>query len=355
MVLEFGFIVFGVISSCPDNAKDLAAKAGSIQKATPIPPDKSGLRIHELMPVFDLPQTMDGDVAHLHSQKDLHVFGIVSFEKPEIEFVQIWGFDEFPMPIATIYMDGHRPTNREIFHFPLGQNVAYAAIRHDERLLAFMKSKGFFNFTPEQEAAAIAEAKRTVHETFFEAESKGIAPRTWRQVRRDVLKQEHSRRFQWRGYEELPGEGKLPEKLSKTAREATIPNPPNREESRTTFSGWLPQDGYAAAALQYVLLGKEQGLFVYLNPSLAKPFHRSFASIPERIGIEGRFRIDWLKLTEPVVIEIDGEVDHRQMYLVFDGRNHLPRGIPFYEIDPATGFRLTDRPRTLSRDISPRE
>lgn len=354
------FLSAALVLDCADEIGGL----GDSKKSLPpkaLVTTQSGVPRSELESLISFPSSIDGDVARLFQGKDLRIFGITDFEQSRIERIEIFGFDRAPVLLATIFIDS-KPFNRDAVHFWLDPEYIHIALRrgHPE-LLQWMIKRGTLKAESEKKLQEyefvieelIDEARKTIIE-------RNLPIPTWPSVFSRLLTgYEQERRKMWRDHFAIP-KNTPPAHLSAKAKQFAVPNPPNREATTAQFDGWLAWDHSALAVLTYAPHTGFSGLKVALHPKLKNLYHPAFARLDERIKLEKRFEMDWLRKENLIYIELASSSDlhvfgeYGGQVLVFESAADLPEGVEIYRIDRQTGDRLTEKPeRTPDRTYDP--
>ncbi|MBN8554007.1 MAG: hypothetical protein J0L93_01025 [Deltaproteobacteria bacterium] len=347
MIIAISTLSLLLTLDCADDVR----KVSGTTEARIVKNESAGVPLAELKEVFNMPASYDGEIAVLMQAEGLRVYGITNQERTGFEFIQIWGFERYPMLLSTIFVETKPTTLISPIVITQGAAMLYANIYRQPKLLKFFADRGLVDVDSAQHLKQLAQADTFVNFEMGKAAENETEIKPWDQIQATLHKAELDRKSHWRELSEV-ADGTLPKNLSAKARQATIPTPPFREDISAKFAGWLSlRDGAAVAMLQYVLRGKVQGLEVYLNPLTKKTYHSSFPTIARRIGLEKSFSLKWLKLETPVVVELDWLDDFKNIYLVFESKADVPRGIPFYYIDLKTGQRQSDTPIILAKSV----
>jgi hypothetical protein len=354
------FLSAALVLNCADEIGGL----GDYRRALPpkaLLTSTTGVPQAELEALIPFPSSIDGDVARLYNGRDLRVFGITDFEQSRIERLEIFGFDRAPVLLATIFLET-KPFNRQPVHLWLDSEYLYTALhRGHPELLKWMINRGILKTESEKK---LQEYDFVIEELIDEAR-KSIAEQnlpipTWPSVFSRLLTgYEQERRKMWRDHFAIP-KGTPPAHLSAKAKQYAVPNPPNREATTAQFDGWLAWDHSALAVLTYAPHSGFPGLKVALHPKLRNLYHPAFPRLDERIKLEKRFEMEWLRKEDLVYVELASSADlhvfgeYGGQVLVFESAADLPEGVEVYRIDRKTGDRLTEKPeKTPPRSYEP--
>lgn len=327
-ILTASFLISDPSSNCANQAKALATLAGTHQSL--------GIPSTELSRVFKIPQSYDGDVAVVYSNRDTRAFGISRFERNGFSFIQVWGFERRPLPLMNIYVD-LKPFNPPAIEFLITQEIAYLALQKAPDILSFIQSKGFLNYTRDEGGRALAEGEKELERIIAESDDSGNRPFTWTQIRLQLIRQEFERNKKHRATENafahLDGASRLPANLSKKALDGAVPNPPNREASKVQFGGWMAGDGDILVLITDIFQGKDQGRSISLHPRF-RTLWEPFANPAERIQIEKDFKLEWLGLKDPVIVELTSSSDYRRTYAVVERMDKIPANLGAVRVSP---------------------
>jgi len=354
MLLEIS-LGLGLIADCAEEFKNLGGSepTKAIVRAKNIHPDRLGVPSSQLAAALGLPSEFNGEVAILSKKKNLRIFGITNFDENGFEFISIWGFDQFPLPLATIYIDEKPGSTTPAIKLYFGPEPLYTALQAEPKLLELIQKMGYLNVKPEDHAKTIEMGMQVLDDTMKEASEHEVEAPQWSRVLKEIYQKEIERKSHLKALQHLP-QRNLPQRFTKEQAEAATPYPPNRESQVAVFGGWLPGDHSAEAIIEDIHLGKFQGRKIYLHPKFRKLNHSVWLGLDERIALEGRFEMSWLKLKEFQMVEFDpAPGKSSSLYMIVKNISDLPSGFNFYRIDPMTGASLSPKPEMLATPALP--
>ncbi len=301
-----------LVQDCPKELRAIAGSTKSLHQGL-----MQGIPTQSVQNALKLPDVFRGPVATIHESANLRIFG---FRRPDgrgLESLRIYGFQDFPTLLATIYLDQNRPAGRNAVHFMFSAELIYPLLVNEApQLLKVLQSFGFLEFSIKDHLKLSLEADQFVTEELATAQKYGVHIPSWASIRWEILTQEFLN------------------------EERLYQRPLNAETTHVLFAGYLHSDTYPAALIEDLHIGKNQGLKIFLHPTQASQKDAFYPSIQERMQIEGQFKVEWLGLKNPVVIRLDQiNSSDRTYYLIFEGSDNLPENIAYTVINPRTGMQ----------------
>lgn len=303
-----------------------------------------GVPLREFEGVFRIPSRVDGLLATILEAPDLRVFGIPDAELKRIEKLQIWAFDESPLPVAEISIAPSASYGR-IMTYTGGEDLLRYAVRHYQPLELFLIKQGWLSAVSEagkQASYRAAKKRLEAHQEKWKDQEildwKGIFSLLY-----NLERQRHSIR----------------ERLELGAESAT-------DAKTVEFGGYLPPHHQALVIYEEIWRGDGIGYRIFLNHRFEDgaatdqnwtpkdgAFTRAlfvpdaaFPTIEERISLEGRFLLSWIeKDLDRLKFVTDPTGSRRKQVLVFEFDFDIPKQIPWVEIDPVTSLVKEAEPK----------
>jgi hypothetical protein len=329
-------LAVSILISCSDDIRDVGGFIHSAGK-----PQPGQLSTWEFMHAFDLPQGPQwnqGRVAVLAKSRDLRAYGIVDANHEGLSVIDLWGYGDYPIRLASIYIDGVSPQGNRIERY---QSVAliYTALEKAPKLRELLRSKSLFSYEDSRRFEYFSIAEKEHQKIVQTALSQGQEFRTWSDIYEGIYRHEMARVGNFRDFLSWGTQSReKPKGLSSRARSAMTFYPPGREPHAPEFGGFLPRDPYALFVIEDTLVGKKQNLKIFINPLLNDRLHPTMPRIQERIRLEERWAFSFFPIEgELILIEIASSEFGRTQWIGFENKSHVPRNIPFYRINPRTG------------------